>query len=459
MLNRKSLEYLSDWYKRNDSRKPLLMRGARQVGKTTIVRMLAERMNAHLVELNMEKPWQFTSTLEKLDPRSTVEAIEFELNIDIDAENTIIFFDEVQSAPEVLPLLRYFYEETPEYRVIATGSLLEFVLAEPEFSIPVGRIELFHLGPLTFEEFLEASGESKALDMIRNVSPDQDLNDVVHNKLTRLFRTYATVGGMPEAVSRFVTNGSFREAEKIKSEIIETFRLDFNKYRGRTDPRLLTLVFDRLPQMAGRKVIFSHINSDYRSGELSKAVESLHMARIIHKIFKTSGNGVPLAAEKNEAFFKTILLDTGLFLTQLKINPVEIETADELNLVNEGTVAEQAVGQELASLQPFYSEPELYYWVREKKASSAEVDYLITDSKNRVVPVEVKAGSTGSLRSIQMMVFEKSLPLAVRFNSEKPSILKENRKTVKGEVNFTLVSLPHYLAGQVIRIQEEVISK
>jgi hypothetical protein len=257
---------------------------------------------------------------------------------------------------------------------------------------------------------------------------------------------------MPEAVSRFVTNGSLRETEKTKSEIIETFRLDFNKYRGKTDSRLLTLVFDRLPQMAGKKMIFSHITRDYRSGGLSRAVDSLNMARLIHKVFKTSGNGVPLAAEKNEAFFKTILLDTGLFLTQLKINPIDIETADELNLVNGGIVAEQAVGQELASLHPFYSEPELYYWIREKKASSAEIDYLITDSKNRVVPVEVKAGSTGGLRSIQMMVFEKSLSLAVRFNSEKPSILKENRKTVKGEVHFTLVSLPHYLAGQVLRI-------
>ncbi len=421
--------------------------------------MLAERMGGRLIELNMEKPWQFAATLGKLDPRSTVEAIEFELNVDIDAEHSIIFFDEVQNVPEVLPLLRYFYEEAPEYRVIATGSLLEFVLAEPEFSLPVGRIELFHLGPLTFEEFLEAAGERKALNLIRNTRLNDQPGDVVHNKLTSLFRNYVLVGGMPEAVHRFVISGSFREVEKVKSEIIGTFRLDFNKYRAKIDTRLLSLAFDRIPHLAGRKMIFSRISAGYRSRELSRAVDSLYMARLIHKVFKAAGNGVPLAAEKSESVFKIVLLDTGLFLTQLKINPIEIETADELNLVNEGVVAEQVVGQELASLQPFYSEPELYYWVREKKASSAEVDYLVTDGAGRIVPIEVKAGSTGSLRSLQMMVLEKSLSLAVRFNSEKHTLYKENRKTVKGEVEFTLVSLPHYLAGQVVRMLKDFRSE
>lgn len=455
MLYRSSLEYINEWFNKKDNRKPLLIRGARQVGKTTIVRMLAEETGSKLVELNLEKSWKFTSVFKKLDASKVIQAIEFELNIDIIPDKTIIFFDEVQAEPGILPLLRYFYEETPEYRIVATGSLLEFVLAEPDFSIPVGRIELFYLGPLTFNEYLLALKEEKALDQIQNFNPLKNTDNYIHDKLTQLFRSYILTGGMPEAVDCFVNTSNLKEVEKIKSAIIDTFRLDFNKYHSKADPRLLTVVFDRLPQLAGKKIIYSHINNNYRSNELSKAIASLNMARIIGKVYNTSGNGVPLAAEKNERFYKIILLDTGLMLTQLKVLPTEIEMAEELNLINNGTIAEQVIGQELASLHPFYSEAELYYWAREKKASSAEIDYLITDSQNRIIPIEVKAGSTGSLRSLHMIVFEKSLSLAVRFNSDPATIFREKRKTVKGSIEFTLISLPHYMAGQLKRILKD----
>jgi hypothetical protein len=458
MIERYCLSHLKEWCYRS-KRKPLLIRGARQVGKTTLVRMFAEQEDFQLVELNMEKPWRFIPTLNDLNPRRTIEAIEFELRIDIDPGRSIIFFDEVQSCPPVLSLLRYFYEEAPEYRIMVTGSLLEFVLAEPKFSIPVGRIELFYLGPLTFQEFLSATGEDKAVSKLKRYSLGDTIPKPMHEKLNHLVRTFTVVGGMPEPISRFAQNRSFKEVERVKGEIIETFRLDFNKYHGKSNPQLLTMVFDSMPRLMGKKLIYSHITPNYRSNDLAKAVEQLCLARIITKIFNSHANGVPLAAEKNERFFKMMLLDVGLLLTQLNLIPTEIEQTGELNLVNRGALAEQFIGQHLYQGQPHYRAPELFYWARERKSSSAEVDYVITDGANNIVPVEIKAGSTGRLRSLQIMVLEKSLHRAVRFSSAQPTLLTERRKTAKGAVDFTLISLPHYLVQQLQRLLSESSSK
>ena len=456
MLQRTDLDRLATWHSTGADRKPLLMRGARQVGKTTLVRMLAERLGLDLVELNMEKPWRFASTLDALDPLKTIEAIEFELNIDIDPNRSILFFDEAQACASVLPLLRYFREETPQYAVIATGSLLEFVLAQPQFSIPVGRIGLHHLGPLTFEEFLSALGEEKALAWIREYRLGEDVPHVVHEKLNELVRIYSVVGGMPAAVAAYAGTGSLKAAEKVKSEILDTFRLDFNKYGDKADPRLLRLAFDAIPRLVGKKLIYSHIDAHTRSGDLSRAIEQLCLARIIAKVHNTHANGIPLAAERNDRFFKVMGLDTGLLLTHLQLAPTDIVQAEELNLINRGAVAEQFVGQHLYASSPAYREPELHYWAREERSASAEVDYVIADDRHRVVPVEVKAGSTGKLRSLQIMVHEKALNVAIRFCSAPPTLFDEKRKTVKGEVDFQLLSLPHYLVQQFPRLLGDV---
>jgi len=455
MFDRTNLRLLDAWSSAESGRKPLLIRGARQVGKTTLVRMLAKRLGLRLIELNMEKPWRFTSTLAALDVRRTIEAIEFELNVDFDPHTSLLFFDEAQACPAVLPMLRYFHEEASAYRVIVTGSLMEFVLAEPEFSIPVGRIELHHLGPLTFEEFLQAIGEEKALARIRNYHLGDDMTGPIHEKLNVLARNYSVVGGMPEAVAAHSQTRSFKAVEKVKSGIIDTFRLDFNKYRGRTDPRLLSRVFDAIPRLTGRKLIYSHLDPHARSGDLARAVEQLRLARLLTKVYNTHANGVSLGAERNERFFKVIGLDAGLLLTQLGLTPTDVVQVAELNLVNRGALAEQFIGQHLYAMAPAHKDPELYYWAREERSASAEVDFIVADEHQRVVPIEVKAGSTGKLRSLQLIVQEKSLPVAVRFCSAPPSVFEERRKTVKGDVYFKLISLPHYLVQQIGRLLGE----
>ncbi len=455
MLYRNAIEPLKSWYSRKQ-RKPLLIRGARQVGKTTLVRMFAEMENIQLIEINCEKPWGFLSLAEKLDPKIIIQAIEFEFNTTITPENSLIFFDEVQNTPSVLKLLRYFYEDFPEYRVITTGSLLEFVFDEPEFSVPVGRLDLMYLVPFSFEEFLGAVGEQSALKVLQNYQLDESIDQHIHLKLTQLLRKYIAVGGMPEVIYAYLQHHSMLELERIKNSIIDTFKLDFHKYRKNTNPKLLSIIFDSLPIQIGGKIKYSNIDKSYKSNDIGKSLNLLCLAKIVSKVFNTGCNGVPLGAEKKDRFFKCFMLDIGLIHTQLKLNPFEISEADELNYINKGALSEQLVAQQLIAQHQYFMEPELYYWAREKKASSAEVDFVITNSRRQIIPVEVKAGSTGSLRSLQIMVIEKSIRHAVRFNSMPPSIFHEKRNTVKGDSRFTLYSLPHYLAGQLQRLANTI---
>lgn len=427
--------------------------GARQTGKTTAVRLFAEQNGLDLIELNMEKTWFFSAAAASNDPRALVTAIEFELNRAIDPEHSLLFFDEIQAEPRIIGILRYFYEEIPELPVIATGSLLEFALAEPVFSLPVGRVELYHMGPFSFEEFLSALNQDRVLGFLGSFEIKDTVPEALHRQISTLMRHFVFVGGMPEAIAVYKETESLKEVEKIKAGIIQTFILDFAKYRHNADVGLLRTVFESLPGLIGRKLIYARIADGIRSDRLSEAVNQLRMAKLVEKVFHSSANGIPLAAEKNERLFKTLHLDIGLLVSQTGLNPVHIQHEADLNLVNNGVLAEQLVGQELLQICPRYREPELFYWVREQKTSSAEVDYVIADDSGHIVPVEVKSGKTGSLRSLQVFADEKRTATAVRFNSEPPSVFQEERRTPNGKpVKFRLISLPHYLAGQVGRL-------
>jgi predicted AAA+ superfamily ATPase len=450
-MHRTILAALQNWLI-SPQRKPLVLRGARQVGKTWVVRRLAESKNKVLVELNFEKNPQAASLFNTNDPRQVLLNIEAMFNLTIVKENTLLFLDEIQVVPELLAKLRWFAEDLPELPVIAAGSLLEFVLSEHAFSMPVGRINYMHIEPLSFEEFLIAQHNEKLLHFVETIEVGMDISDAIHQKLSSLFREYVFIGGMPAVVKSWKEFRNLDTVGQLQQDLLATYRDDFSKYSGKIPIERIDEVFMAVVKMLGNKFIYRNVNMDIHSESIKNTLNLLLKARVCHKIKATSANGLPLGAEIREKFFKIIFLDVGLVNAMLGLNLNQIMSINDLNLINQGGISEQVVGQLLRTLSPFYREPDLYYWGRELKGSNAEIDYLI-QHHNMIVPIEVKSGSTGSLKSLHLFMYAKQLPLAVRINADLPSNTKVNTKTTNGEpVTYQLLSIPFYLLGQLPRL-------
>jgi len=452
-MYRSASDYLLKW-KNRKRRKPLVIRGARQVGKSYLVSMFAEQNFSDFIEVNFERNPEMKSLFTGT-PKKIIKLLELKYNKKIDIENTLLFLDEIQAAPEVFAKLRYFYEDVPELHIIAAGSLLEFLLENHTFSMPVGRIEYLHLGPMTFEEFLTANDNTMLVDFIQNFSLSEDVPEPVHSDLISLFKAFLIIGGMPEAVSAFVETKSYHESEIVKESILGTYEDDFNKYSSRVNHGRILNVFKKLPLMVGEKFKYVNVDKNERAKDIAKALHMLEMAKIVFLIKHSACNGVPLGSEVNEKKFKITFLDVGLMVSACGMSMLDIENADDVMMVNSGGLCEQFVGQHLLYLNEYYKKPELYYWVREAKSSSAEVDYVIS-SGTEIIPVEVKAGKTGRLKSLHQFVKEKGVDLAVRINLAKPSVSQESIRVPGGQsVEFKLLSIPFYLVGQVRRLVQE----
>lgn len=448
---RKPLTYLITWMNSN-TRKPIVIRGARQVGKTWLVRQLAQVTGKQLVEVNFEKRLAWRNLFTSNSPKEILLNLESEFNITIDPVNSLLFLDEVQAAPELLSKLRWFFEEMPNLAVVAAGSLLEFTLAEHEFSMPVGRISYLHVEPFSFEEFLLEQGRVKLHEFLLSWQWHQDIATPIHEQLMGYIKEYMMIGGMPEAVVSWRDHQSLNAIAQIHDSLLATYRNDFAKYSGRILTERLDETLLAVPKLLSEKFVFSRINQEVSSETLKKALRLLCMARICHKVNAVHGNGVPLGAEIKDKYFKTIFLDVGLVSSLLDLKLHQIKQLDSLNLVNKGGLAEQIVGQLLRTVEPDYKEPHLYYWLREQKGSSAEIDYLL-QHEGSIVPIEVKSGSTGSLKSLHYFMHVKGLSQAVRINAEPPSYVTVNTKIYSGEtVSYQLLSLPFYLLGQLHRL-------
>ena len=449
-MYRKALDDLVEW-KDRPSRKPLIIRGARQVGKTWLVRKFADQFD-NLVEINFDKNPEKAQLFDGRDINRCLALLQIDGDTDIVAGKTLLFLDEIQAAPELLPLLRYFYEERADLHVIAAGSLLEFLLADHDFSMPVGRVEYLHLGPMDMEEFLLALGQERMTIFLKNYSLDDTIPRSIHRSLLNFSKLFWIVGGMPAAISWYVASGQLSDAIREHAVILQTYEDDFSKYRKRIYPERLRKVFKRIPALIGNKLKYVQLDPDERSRELADTLQLLEMARVIYRVRHSAGNGVPLGAEAKERYFKPLFLDIGLVSTSLGLSLPALEIVDDLLMVNNGALAEQFVGQHLLYDGPGYEKPQLFYWNREQKSSSAEVDYLIAHG-NKVVPVEVKAGKTGTLKSLQVFVAEKQSRVALRLNAMPPSCsLHETRISGKEKVPFRLVSLPLYLVCQAQRL-------
>lgn len=430
-------QQLLEWKDRK-RRIPLLLRGARQVGKSFAVQQLGEQHFKHFLTINFEKKPEYSKFFDDLDPKSILTKLETVTGQRIVPGVTLLFLDEIQVCPKAILSLRYFKEELPELHIIAAGSLIEFTLNEGSFSFPVGRVQPMYLHPLSFVEFLLALQKDILVEQIQNCSLESPFHEVIHEQLIELLKQYLLVGGMPEAVQTFIDTNSILECQRVQSHILETYQADFAKYSTKTTHRYLNTFFDKAPGVIGTQFKYTHIDANAQSRDLKTTLEQLTWAGLIRCIYATSASGIPLHAQAKFNQFKLLFLDIGLMQRALRLD-VQTVWENDLLQINAGQLAEQLVGQELIAYENPYEQPRLHYWHREERTSTAEVDYVI-QIKTRILPVEVKAGRTGRLKSLQVFLEEKKAPLGVRI-SQKALELEKN-----------ILSVPFYLISSLSAI-------
>ncbi|MCC7518921.1 MAG: ATP-binding protein [Verrucomicrobiae bacterium] len=448
-MKRFAEQYLSEWRNRSD-RKPLVVRGARQVGKTHLVEHWGQGHFKVVVKLDLERERDLHALFEGQDPRKLLEEISLLKGQRLVPGECLLFLDEVQACPRALSALRYFHEIIPEVHVVAAGSLLDFALREFKHSMPVGRIEYLFLHPMSFEEFLLATEGEPLVTHLQNFHLGDEVNAAVATRIKESLRRYFFIGGMPEAVHASTEKAGLVDIQRIQSSIVQTMQDDFAKYGTRLQQDLLRKAFRHVAQHVGRKIKYVNISRESRSAEVKTALGLLAQSRVVHLVLHTSANGIPLGAETNERHFKGLFLDIGLAnqLCGLNLAPIE-----ELLTVNEGGLAEQFVGQELLCSGLRFQEEPLFYWHREARNANAEVDYVISEGRS-ILPVEVKAAKGGALRSVFQFLQEKRQAKAIRFYAGKTGI---ETLAVPGESGsgIKLLSLPLFLAGQTHRLARE----
>jgi hypothetical protein len=450
-MQRQQLQFLTRWL-HNKNRKPLIIRGARQVGKSTLVQLFAAQQCMTLMTANLERYPTLANTFASNDPEQILQQIEALPRMPAVNESALLFLDELQAVPEAIPALRYFYEDRPQLPVLCAGSLLEFVLAAHQFSMPVGRVQYLHMGPMTFSEFLLALGEDKLYQVVTQYQPGSEIGEMAHQRLLQLLRSYYFVGGMPEAVAAFAETRSYQAVSDVHNSIIETYRDDFPKYGKNRDQNRMLDVFNFAARNVGVKVKYSNISREDQSAVLKKDLELLCMARVISKVVHSHCSGLPLQASLEEKVYKLLFLDVGLMNAICGLNWRTLSQFDDLKLVNEGAIAEQFIGQHLQALLAESPNRELTYWLREGRSANAELDFVVA-LEGQIIPVEVKAGASGSMKSLHQFMAEKQAPFAVRFDACLPAVSTihavVNSDNQRKDVNYTLVSLPLYLVERL----------
>ena len=448
-------EELDRWLM-DPGRKPLVMRGARQVGKTWLVRDFAKRHGLELIELNLEKYPYYADLFSVNNPRKILKNIEAELALNILPESACLFLDEIQAAPELFSKLRWFREDMPALAVIAAGSLLEFALGKANFSMPVGRITYFYLDPLSFFEFALASGNVPLYDKMVSATPEEALPNALHFRCMELYRQYCLVGGMPETVQTWLDGRDMQACIRIQHDLLATYRDDFHKYGGEIDARLLHRIMLSVARQLGNKFVYSRVVPDVKASLVKKLLQLLSQAKVCSKVAHTSGNGLPLGAESNDKFFKALMVDIGLISAHLGLSSLKSADLDNMLFTNRGGLAEQFVGQQLRAAQTPAMDPQLYYWQR-TGGRQGEIDYVFQHG-NHIIPVEVKSGAAGSMKSLHQFMAVKDLTMAVRLDANPPSVKDMRVKTTRGQaVKYRLLSLPLYLAGNVTDLIERYL--
>lgn len=428
---------LIDW-KNTPTRSPLLLRGARQVGKTYLATHFAERYFEHVLSINFEKEDKYKLAFGSLDPNDILNQLYLHTGRRLIPGQSLLFLDEIQECPQALKALRYFKEDMPDLHVIAAGSLLEFALNDEKMRMPVGRVESLFLRPLSFYEYLTAMDAGHLRTYLGEVTLHGTIDPVVHEALIQHLRLYFFIGGLPGVVREYLASKNLERVLAIQLNLLQTYRDDFGKYANKTKHRYMQKILQVIPSLIGDKCKYSRIDPDMGSREIKEALGYLIEANLLYKVHHTNASGLPLNTLMHDKHFKIIFLDIGLVNASSQLSPA-IFLQDDLVLVNRGMQAEQFVGQELLAYRKPYIQGELYYWDRQKPSSSAEVDYVINVSE-RIIPIEVKAGKTGSLRSLQLFLNEKNFPLGLRL-SLKPL-----------EMQGRIFSIPLYMIAEIQRL-------
>lgn len=436
-LKRDLSDHLRKW--KNDPRKkPLILRGARQVGKSWLARELGKEFD-NFVEINFEKKPELASLFDgNIDTGKIMQNLSNYLGTKITPGTTLLFFDEIQECPKAILTLRYFYEDLPQLHVLAAGSLLEFQLKN--INVPVGRVSFVNVYPLSFAEYLTAANKHHLRIMLME-NYFKPIPEPIHNLLIEEVRNYTLLGGMPEIVADYLEFGLLNRCSDIQTNLLETYRSDFQKYAKKHQLKYIEKVFDSIPMQLGRKFKYANIAADIKSRDLGDALELLQMAGIAYKVYHTNANGFPLMVESDPKKFKVLFFDIGLALRILKLDHRPLLLDPDISLVNNGAAAELFAGLELIAYQNHIERVNLFYWHRESKSSNAEVDY-VTAIDGKIVPVEVKSSTTGRMKSLRIFMELKHRDFAVKVSGLNFSLFENVQSIPLYGLESLVKSLP-----------------
>lgn len=420
---------------------PLLLRGARQVGKSFLATEFGKKHFDDVAIIDFEQRPECKDLFSSKDPKEILCKIEFFLKRKIRLGKSLIFLDEIQECPDALLALRYFKEQMPGLHIIAAGSLLEFLLSDENFSFPVGRVDFLYLRPFSFFEYIEAT-DPFLIRYLEKFSLTLPPDELQHKSLLSAVRRFLYIGGMPDAIKASLSSTSLLDTAKVHGRLLQSYESDFGKYAEHTKHRLLHLIFQKTPSLVAQNLKYSRIDADTRSRDLKPALHLLFHTGLLKPCYFSSASGIPLHAYVKEDKFKIYFLDVGLLQASTKVDPLTL-FEEEIIQINAGMIAEQFVAQELIAYEDPSSNPSLLFWETEKNGQ-AEVDFVISH-KQHIIPIEVKSGSTGSLRSLKSFINQKNAPLGVRI-SEHPLSFHDKVLTV-----------PFYLIKNLHRLIDEVL--
>ena len=415
-INRNIDKDLITWAQEKN-RKPLLLSGARQVGKSSSVRHLAEQFD-YFIEVNFEQDKRARELFLKeiLTPQQLCQELAIIYETPIIPGKTLLFLDEIQSSLPAISSLRFFYEKYRDLHVIAAGSLLEFALQEtPSFG--VGRVRSMFLYPMSFFEFLNAANNLMLLQAVKNADCNNPLSAPVHRKIIELLKKFLIIGGMPEVISAYINTNDLLACQRILDDLVISLRSDFVKYKEKAPVLQISAVFDSVAYQMGKKFVHTNVSRDYNIRQLKESLELLKMSGLVIPVIHTAANGLPLGAETDSKKQKMLLLDTGIFQRLLGLPLPDLLLNDDFTLVNKGNIAELFAGLELLKSGSCYEQKNLFYWHRENKSSNAEVDYIVQAGRN-IIPVEIKSNTKGSMQSMRIFLEEKQSPFGIRSSLE-----------------------------------------